>query len=332
MTKLIKTTVIIILLGALGIAGYSYWSYSKQHPSTSNAYVHANLVSVAPQVSGTITKLHVSNFAYVKKGDALVSIDATAYALAVTEAKAAYQSALQLNESQNSAIDAAIAQLNEAKAELSNAQKNAKRTKSLVEQQLVPQQAADDVNTQLADAQARMSAAQANVQQAVAVRGGDANSSAAVQQAAAKLAQAELNLSYTEISAPFDGYIGSIEIHDGSLAQQGRALFPIVKQYSQWIRANFKESQMTNIQQGQPVTVTVDMYPDEVWHGVVDSLSPASGSSFSLLPPENATGNWVKVGQRFPIKIRLTDDLASKPQLRVGASSEVTIDTTAALQ
>lgn len=328
MKKLLKTFVAILTLIAIGSGLLYYWHYSDLHPSTENAYVHAKIISIAPQVSGRITKISVDDYQFVHAGDHLLSIDPASYILAVKEAQAGYQEALQKNKSQDSGINAAIAQLNEAKANLEHAQKTFSRTISLVNKQILSTQKGDTDRTALVDAQARLHAAQANLQQAIDARGGQGQDSAQVQQAAARLGHAELNLSYTEINAPFDGYVGSIEVHVGSLAATGQPLFPVVKQYSQWIQANFKESQMVNIKQGQPVNITLDMYPEEQWQGKVALISPASGTSFSLIPPENATGNWVKVGQRFPIKITLTDDLSSKPLLRVGASTQITIDTT----
>ncbi|GAM57969.1 membrane fusion protein [Vibrio ishigakensis] len=318
----------VVVLGVVGALAY-YWHYSDLHPSTENAYVHGKVVSVAPLVNGRVTKISVDDYQFVHMGDHLITIDPTPYQLAVKEAQAAYSAALQTNKSQESGVNAAIATLNEAKANLENAQKNYRRTQKLLEQKLVPIKQGDTDRTTLADAQAHLHAAQANLQQAIDAQGGKGEESIMVQQAAAKLAQAELNLSYTEISAPFDGYVGDIKLHLGTFAATGQPLFPLVKQYSQWVQANFKESQMPRLREGQSVEIKVDMYPDVVWHGKLAKISPASGTAFSLLPPENATGNWVKIGQRFPIKIEITDDLASKPQLRIGASTEVTVDTTA---
>ncbi|GEM77986.1 HlyD family secretion protein [Vibrio superstes] len=317
----------VILLAVCGGMAY-YWHYSNLHPSTDNAYVHGKTVSIAPLVQGRITQVSVDDFQFVNMGDHLISVDSQPYQIAVKEAQAAYQAALQQNKSQESGVNAAIAQLNEAKANLLNAQKTYKRTQVLVDKKLVPIQQADTDRTDLADAQARLHAAQASLQQAIDAQGGKGDKSAAVQQAAARLAKAELDLSYTEISAPFDGYVGDVKIHLGTFVATGQPLFPVVKQYGQWVQANFKESQMPRLSEGQPVSIKVDMYPDAVWHGKLAKISPASGTSFSLLPPENATGNWVKIGQRFPVKIVITDDLASKPILRIGSSTQVTVDTT----
>ncbi|CAM2916522.1 HlyD family secretion protein [Vibrio rarus] len=329
MKKYIKgyITAIILLAFAGGIA--YYWHYSDLHPSTENAYVHGKTVSVTPLVQGRITKISVDDFQFVHMGDHLISVDSQPYTIAVKEAQAAYQAALQQNKSQESGVNAAIAQLNEAKANLLNAQKTYKRTQVLVAKHLVPIQQGDTDRTRLADAQAHLHAAQAGLQQAIDTQGGKGVASAAVQQAAAHLAKAELELSYTEISSPFDGYVGDVKIHLGTFVSTGQPLFPVVKQYSQWVQANFKESQMPRLSEGQPVEIKIDMYPDQVWHGKLDKISPASGTSFSLLPPENATGNWVKVGQRFPVKIIITDDLSSTPILRIGSSTQVTVDTTA---
>jgi membrane fusion protein (multidrug efflux system) len=182
----------------------------------------------------------------------------------------------------------------------------------------------------LKSAQARLTVAQQQQQQSNKGSTEDKNiAKANVDQAQAGVTQAQLNVDYTTVKAPVDGIVGDVAIRPGAIVQAGVSLFPLVDTSQWWIDANFKETDLTRISVGQNATVSVDIYPAREFKGKVESLSPASGVSFSLLPPENATGNWVKVTQRFPVRISL-ETKSSDPQMRVGASASVTVDTSGA--
>lgn len=140
------------------------------------------------------------------------------------------------------------------------------------------------------------------------------------------LAKAELDLSYTRVVAPKNGKIANLTLRQGSMVEAGAPLFALVETDEWWVKANFKETELARIHRGQPASIELDMYPGHSFHGEVQSINPASGTAFSLLPPENATGNWVKVTQRFPVKVMIKNPDAAHP-LRVGASSQVVIDT-----
>jgi membrane fusion protein (multidrug efflux system) len=222
-------------------------------------------------------------------------------------------------------VTEAVAGLDAARSNLTEAQVEYKRTDSLVKRKLASDQDLDTAKNKLANAQAGLEQARATVEKAIANRGEEGAEAAVVQQAAAQLAQAELNLSYTDITSPVDGIAGEINTHTGSVVSIGQTLFPVIIKDSYWVRANFKETDLTHIKAGMHAEVVIDMYPDVVWDAKVEQLSPASGTSFSLMPPENATGNWVKIKQRFPVRLTL-EVPEGAPQLRVGASSEVTVD------
>ncbi|MFC5080303.1 putative multidrug resistance protein EmrK [Vibrio thalassae] len=319
-------TKILFLLVCAAVFGALYWSwlYSDSHPSTEDAYVRAKILPVAPQVQGQIVSVEVVDFQRINKGDLLLKIDQRPYLLAVKQAKAAYQLAVQQHNVEDQQVTEAVAGLDAARANLSEAQIEHKRTKSLVSRKLASQQDLDIAKTKLSNAQASLEQARANLEKATANRGAEGLEAAIVQQAAAQLAQAELNLSYTDITSPVDGLAGEINAHIGSIVSIGETLFPVIIDDSYWIKANFKETDLTHLKPGQRATVKIDMYPDLVWNATVESLSPASGTSFSLMPPENATGNWVKIKQRFPVRVKL-DVPKDAPQLRVGASTEVTV-------
>ncbi|TKB51811.1 HlyD family secretion protein [Ferrimonas aestuarii] len=320
-TQLVFLLICMLAFGAM----YWSWQYSDSHPSTEDAYVRAKILSVAPQVQGQIVSVEVKDFQKINKGDLLLKIDQRPYLLAVKQAEAAYQLAVQQHDVADKQVTEAVAGLDAARSNLTEAQAEFKRTDALVKQKLASAQDLDQVKNKLANAQASLEQARASVEKAIANRGQEGAEAAVVQQAAAQLAQAELNLSYTEITSPVDGLAGEIGAHKGSIVSIGQTLFPVIIKDSYWVRANFKETDLTYIKPGQIAEVRIDMYPDITWQATVEQLSPASGTAFSLMPPENATGNWVKIKQRFPVRLSLVvpDDA---PQLRVGASVEVTVD------
>ncbi|MCF9195529.1 HlyD family secretion protein, partial [Vibrio parahaemolyticus] len=242
-----------------------------------------------------------------------------------------YQLAVQQHDVADKQVTEAVAGLDAARSNLTEAQVEYKRTDSLVKRKLASDQDLDTAKNKLANAQASLEQARATVEKAIANRGEEGAEAAVVQQAAAQLAQAELNLSYTDITSPVDGIAGEINTHVGSVVSVGQTLFPVILKDSYWVRANFKETDLTHIKPGMHADVVIDMYPDVVWKATVEQLSPASGTSFSLMPPENATGNWVKIKQRFPVRLAL-EVPADAPQLRVGASSEVIIDLQSSVQ
>ncbi|HGS5165249.1 TPA: HlyD family secretion protein [Vibrio harveyi] len=321
MTKILFLLVCAIAFGAM----YWSWQYSDSHPSTEDAYVRAKILSVAPQVEGQVVSVEAKDFQVINKGDLLLKIDSRPYLLAVKQAKAAYQLAVQQHDVADKQVTEAVAGLDAARSNLTEAQVEYKRTDSLVKRKLASDQDLDTAKNKLANAQAGLEQARATVEKAIANRGEEGAEAAVVQQAAAQLAQAELNLSYTDITSPVDGIAGEINIHTGSVVSIGQTLFPVIIKDSYWVRANFKETDLTHIKAGMHAEVVIDMYPDVVWDAKVEQLSPASGTSFSLMPPENATGNWVKIKQRFPVRLTL-EVPEGAPQLRVGASSEVTVD------
>ncbi|WP_051116912.1 HlyD family secretion protein [Vibrio campbellii] len=321
LTKILFLLVCAIAFGAM----YWSWQYSDSHPSTEDAYVRAKILSVAPQVQGQVISVEAKDFQVVNKGDLLLKIDSRPYLLAVKQAKAAYQLAVQQHDVADKQVTEAVAGLDAARSNLTEAQLEYKRTNSLVKRKLASDQDLDTAKNKLANAQASLEQARATVEKAIANRGEEGAEAAVVQQAAAQLAQAELNLSYTDITSPVDGIVGEINTHTGSVVGIGQTLFPVIVKDSYWVRANFKETDLTHIKAGMHAEVVIDMYPDVVWDAKVEELSPASGTSFSLMPPENATGNWVKIKQRFPVRLTL-EVPEGAPQLRVGASSEVTVD------
>ncbi|KII76518.1 HlyD family secretion protein [Vibrio renipiscarius] len=315
----------VLILAALS---YFYVQHQKNYPSTDDAYVHANIIYIAPQVSGKVLNVNVSNYQKVSQGDLLYQIDPAPFQAKLDEARAAYEVAIQSNAATDDAILAASANVKSTLALLSDAQSTYRRIDNLVKKQLLPAQQLDDAKAKLSSAEENVIAARANMSQLIKAQGAQGEAAPEVKKAAAALSQATLSLSYTNIFAPKNGHLGKLSAHAGSVVSPGQALVPLIEDNTFWVQANFKETQLERITTDMPATIELDLYPDAQYHGTVKAISPASGSSFSLLPPENATGNWVKIPQRFPILIHLTNE-TEHPNfpLRVGASATVTIDT-----
>lgn len=328
-SKVARNLLVLAVLAALLItAGYFYVKHQQEYPSTEDAYIHANVLYVAPQISGEVVKVNVENYQHVNAGDLLVEINPAPYQAAYEQAKAAYEVASQNNKATDDAILAASANVNSAVAQLTDVQQNYRRTMDLVSKGLLPQQQGDDIKAQLAAAQTAVEAARAKMSQLITSQGAKGDEAPQVKQAAAALTKATLDLSYTHISAPHAGNLGKVSVRPGSVVAPGTAMMPLVEDHTFWVEANYKESDVGRLKSGMTAEIVLDMYPDVTYQGKVLAISPASGSSFSLLPPENATGNWVKVPQRFPVSITIETD-AKEPPLRVGASATVTVDTLA---
>jgi len=320
--------VVAVGLAVLITLSYFYIQHQKNYPNTDDAYVHANIIYIAPQVNGKVIKTNISDYQKVSKGDLILQIDPAPFQAQLDEAQAAYEMAMQNNAATDDAILAASANVKSAIAQLADAQATYQRIKSLVAKQLLPAQQLDDAKAKLSAAEENVIAVRATMSQLIKSQGARGNAAPDVKKAAAALSQASLSLSYTNIFSPEDGHLGKLGIHVGSVISPGQALVPLVIDNTYWVQANFKETQLERIVKGQPATVILDLYPDVDYHGTIEAISPASGSSFSLLPPENATGNWVKIPQRFPILIRLSnEDEHPDSPLRVGASANVTINT-----
>jgi membrane fusion protein, multidrug efflux system len=314
----------IPVVAALGGAGWWYNSYSSAHPSTSDAYLGRHIVRVAAQVSGPIQSVLVRNNQAVKAGDPLLTIDPAPFELAVRQAEAQLQQAKDSLAAADARVTAAQGQVASAQANASEAERHAERITALAAKGLASKDEGDSARQAELDARAALDSASAELIAAQAARGALGNDNASVKAAQAALDRARLDLDHTRISAPADGSVGDFDLRPGSYVDAGSALFALVESKDVWVDANFKETDLPRIRPGQPATVSVDLLPERSFDGRVEGLSPASGAAFSLLPPENATGNWVKVTQRFAVRIRILDPV---PELRVGASAEVRVDT-----
>ncbi|NNM60505.1 MAG: HlyD family secretion protein [Legionellales bacterium] len=311
---------------ALCVGVYAYFLDQKYWPYTDDAYVNAHYVDEAAQVSGPISALFAHNNEFVHKNQLLFVIDPRPFQAVVDQQTANLKLAVQQMEADVAAVDVAVANVSAAKAQLIVNQKNYDRTIVLVQKGQASIASGDDALGQLQTSQAQLIASQNQLIQAQKVLGDVGERNAQIQLAQAQLESAKLNLSFTRIYAPADGYMTNLQVRVGTMVTAQQTLFELVESHKWWIDANYKETQMARIKPNQPVSISIDMYPGIRFKGYVDSISRGSGTVFSLLPPENATGNWVKVTQRFAVKIIITDSDPKHP-LRVGSSSEVSIST-----
>ena len=283
-----RLTTIVLLLALAAGAGRYYWNEQHRYPHTRDAYVRANVVGIAPQVEGPITRLYVIDTQLVHRGDPLFEIDPQPF-----------QARVQTVEGK----------LSRAEAMVVLEEQQVQRYTPLVAKQFAPREKLDEL-------QARLRAAHANVELA-----------------RAELQDALLYLSYTKISAPTTGYVTNLLVRVGTYVKTGQQVFALVESETWWISANFMETYLRHIRLGQPARITIDMYPDRVFTGVVEGVSAGiyqvdgEISGFGL-PLVRRTIDWVRLAQRFPVRITITDLDPSVP-LRSGANAEVTIDTVA---
>ncbi|MGO4567162.1 HlyD family secretion protein [Rhizobium sp. 2YAF20] len=335
-----------LLLGATAIAliaagayyGHDYWTVGRFHISTDDAYVKADTSSIAPKVSGYVAEVVVGDNEIVKAGQALARIDDRDYQTALDQAKAdvaaaeatinAKQASLDI---QQSTIAAARATIDVDRANETFAEQNDRRYAGLATNGFASVQTAQQAAAQIASAKAAIIRDSASLdaasKQVDLLKAELAQSRATLAHSQAVQHQSELNLSYATIVAPVDGVIGNRTLRVGQYVQAGTQLMSVVPTRAAYVIANYKETQLTDVRAGQPVDIDVDMFPGRTYHGRVDSLAPASGQEFALLPPDNATGNFTKVVQRIPVKITLDADSVAAGDLRPGMSVQPSIDT-----
>jgi len=346
--KFLTIFAVLILVG--GTYGIYKYIHSLAHEETDDAQVERNVSPVIPRVSGYITKVYVKDNQAVKKGDTLFTIDNKDYLVKVEEANAALIAAqgsfaaakedigtAQANVSVSQAnIESAAGNIEAAKIRLKRATDDYNRYANLYQNHSITAQQYEQAEAAKLEAQAqlrilqqqeRASAYQKSVAAArTGVSGKQSDVAAAnIKKAQAVLDAANLNLAYTVVTAPADGQVSKINVQPGQFVQPGQSLFYIISDNDVWVVANFKETQLGKMAIGQKVSVEVDAFPDTDFEGTVASFSPATGSRFSLLPPDNATGNFVKTIQRLPVKIALTGDPEKTKLLRPGMNADVDV-------
>ena len=332
-SRIVLVVVAVVVVLAAIYPAYHYYLYFQSHVSTDDAYVDGSVSLVSSRISGTVTKLYVMENWGVKAGDLLLTLDPRDYEVRVAQAEAQLARARQSVDELYAQLQAAEAGVNLAGSQLREAQLDYNRAKALREQNVVSTQFYDQATTAMRVAVADQALAEHQLQQARAALGADEVDHARydrpiVQQAQAVVEAAKLDLSYAQVYSPIAGIITRKSVHVGNRIQPGEPLMAIVPIDRLYVTANFKETQLTDVRVGQPAEIRADIYPGYVYRGHVDSISVGTGAAFALLPPENATGNWVKVVQRVPVKVVLNEKPPPDRLLRMGLSVEVTVDIT----
>jgi membrane fusion protein (multidrug efflux system) len=326
---LIRTTLLVTgPVVALVLGAYVYYT-SGRVVETDNAYVKAEVGVVSAEVAGPIVALNVRENERVKAGDVLFTIDDRAFRVALARADAQVAAIDDFVESTRAAYRQALEQLALARTEFAYEQREFERLEALADQKLASEVDVDEARHERDVAQQRISVAERALDQIKARLGGDLDRPVTEQAAylAAKSGRdaAALDLEHTVVRAPFDGIASQVPTL-GQHVTPGTPVMTVVANQDMWIEANYKETDLTHVAVGQPVEIRLDTYPDHTWRGSVESISQATGAEFSVIPAQNATGNWVKVAQRIPVRVAI-EMRADDPQLRSGMSALVAIDT-----
>jgi len=339
---------VILIVGA--VTGYFYTRYKKTHITTDDAFIDGDIHTIAPKINGTVKNIFVKSNQAVKKGDILVELDPADYEVRVKEAQSALNAEMAKLLEDDAKIESAkreieeltarakaTASINDSRqANLQQAESDMKRMESLYKEDIAPKEtyekAVTNYKSTLAMATAsaeemRYGTLSVETQKAVLKQeeASKITQLSTIKRKEALLKEAELRLEYTKIYAPADGYITRKSIQIGNQIQAGQPLMAVVSLDDVHVIANYKETQLENVKPGQKVEIEVDTYPGKKFTGKVESIMAGTGSVFSLFPPENATGNFVKVVQRIPVKIILDEDTDSEHVLRIGMSVIPTI-------
>jgi membrane fusion protein (multidrug efflux system) len=323
---------LLVLLAATIGGVLLYWRHTEIYPSTDNAYTGADVVRVASQINGDVKQVYVQDDDKVASGDPLFDLDPTLYDAALRNARAQFDAAASAAgtaadalkaaadklESKRAALEDAIGKYRDAKAAQKPGQTPSDQLTAALKGWHDALQAFNDAESEFAKAQdAKITVTTPTVQRRAAAAGLDKATHDRVQ---------------THVTAPAAGWVTNVSLRPGAIVQAGTPAFAIVEDGDWWVDANFKETDLGRIKPGQKAAIHLDMYPGLTLDGAVESISAGSGATFSVLPPENATGNWVKVTQRFPIRIKITSAPNPDKPLRMGSSASVTIDTTEPVQ
>jgi len=339
--KALTAIALAVLLGGAAYGAY-YALVASHYEHTDNAYVQANVVQITPQVSGTVLAIHADDTDMVKAGQLLIKLDAADAQVALDQAQAQLAQTVREvrtlfanNGSLQSQIEVRQADVSKAQSEVARAQDDVNRRAPLLASGAVGKEEFNHAQSQLTAARSALAAAESAL---VTAREQLASNQSLtdgtsvvqhpnVQRAAARVREAYLAVKRVTLLAPVDGYVAKRSVQVGQRVQAGSPLMTVVALDQPWVDANFKESQLQRVRIGQPATLTADVYGQKVvYHGTVSGLGAGTGAAFSLLPAQNATGNWIKIVQRVPVRVTLQADEVKAHPLRVGLSMDVEVD------
>lgn len=326
-----KTSFLILFMAlvVIGTAWFFYYEvYAKYSEETNDAYVNGDLVVISPQISGTVSKVVVDQGDYVKKGQVLVSLDSNDTQIALQAAEAKLANSVREVRSLYATADNAKASLEATKVEYNQAISDYERRQKLAKSGAISQENLNHYQDLVETTKSQYLASQQALKMAISLVDNTVlETHPAIKSAVANLRQTYLNNLRADIVAPISGYVAKRAVQLGSQVQPGTQMMVIVPLHQVWVDANFKESQMRDMRIGQLVTLTSDLYGEDVeYKGEIESLGIGTGSAFSLLPAQNASGNWIKIVQRLPVKIRLYKDNQAQYPLRIGLSMLAKVD------
>jgi len=328
--RLLRSVLLVAIPLAVIVAAFVLWLWGGRYVATDNAYVKADIAQISAEVAGRVLDVHVRDHAEVKAGELLLTIDPEPFRVALAKAEA------ELDATRGQ-VRTLIATWREAQSELQEAESKVaywnaqlERQKTLATRGIVASSKFEEVESNATAAADRVAVMRRKVDRVAAQLGGDparpVDAHPLVREKQAELERAKLDLARTLVRAPLDGVTVNVRLQKGEQIRASTVLFALVAQTRPWVEANFKETELTHVKPGQTATVVLDIYPDVVWQAEVESISPATGAEFALLPPQNASGNWVKVVQRLPVRLRLLPQ-PGEPALRAGMTASVRVDT-----
>ncbi len=329
-SKLVRPILLVAVPSLALMGALLWWLWGGRYISTENAYVKADLVQVSPDVAGRLVEVMVKDHAHVNAGDLLIKIDEEPFKLALDKAEAELDQTRANVANLRAQYAESLEELKESQSKAAFSDAQFARQKQLTTKGVGFAFRFEEADSNKNAARDRISAVQQKIQRTMAALGGDpkieTDRHPSVREKIAVRDRAKLELERTVVRAPVSGTAVNMRLLPGEQVKAATPMFAIVSDQRIWVEANFKETELTFVRPGQVATVVLDIYPDTTWDAEIDTISPATGAEFALLPPQNASGNWVKVVQRLPVKLRLTARGEDLP-LRAGMTATVKVDT-----
>ena len=328
--RLMRPLLLVVVPTIAGLFGLYWYATTGRYVSTENAYVKADMVAISPEVDGRVIAVGVAENQFVRQGDVLFRLDPEPFQIALDMAEAKMLAVRNDIEGWRAEFRQIEAEIEEARERVQFYAQQAERQRELQGRGISTEVKLEEAEIDLMGAQQRAAAQQEKLRTVLAKLGGDPASAAELhplyRQAEAERDMAALNLGHAVVRAPVDGMVSRMRLQPGEWLEEGEAAFSVINPATTWIEANLKETQLEHVEIGQQVAIDADAYPSDLWIGKVASISPATGAEFALIPPQNATGNWVKVVQRLPVRIAV-EQAEGQPPLRAGMTVTVSIDT-----
>jgi membrane fusion protein (multidrug efflux system) len=328
--RLIRPLLLVVVPMVAALVGLYWYAMSGRYVATENAYVKADMVAISPDINGRVIAVEVAENQFVRQGDVLFRLDPEPFQIALDMAEAKMLAVRNDIEASRAEFHQVEAEIGEATERVRFHAQQAERQRGLQGRGISTEVQLEQAEVELMAARQRVVALQEKLRTVLAALGGDPASAAELhplyRQAEAERGMAALDLDDAVVRAPLDGVVSRMRLEPGEWVEEGEPAFSIINPATTWIEANLKETQLEHVEVGQQVEITVDAYPEGLWIGEIASISPATGAEFALIPPQNATGNWVKVVQRLPVRIAVAPR-QDQPPLRAGMTVSVSIDT-----